>query len=596
MFESILVANRGEIAVRVIRAAREMGIRTIAVFSDADEGALWTRLADKSCLLGPASARESYLNIARILDVAIASRASAIHPGYGLLSESAQFAQAVGDAGLTFIGPSPRTIALMGDKVAARRAAIACGIPVLPGTDKAISSVEEAYSLADTIGWPLVVKASFGGGGRGLRVAADAAGLAAALEEAAREAVVAFGRADVFLERYLVRPRHVEVQVLGDGQGGVVHLGNRDCSIQRRHQKLIEEAPAPNLPDSLSARMTDAAVTLCRNVGYRSAGTVEFLIDLAHDAFYFLEMNTRLQVEHGVTELVTGIDLVQQQIQIAGGAPLAFTQKDVHVRGHAIQARIAAEDPWESFRPVPGRISRLSLPLGPWLRLDFGVEAGDSVQQYYDSMFGKVQAWGQDREQARHRLALALDALVVEGVPTTAPYLRGLLEQAPFIAASHDTGSLERDWYPDPAAKPTPSAPVARIHEASTLRSERRVSIPWGGRSVEVAIFGAAASGSGSTSAASRSDRARRNDTDTAGLSGGPVVIAPMDAVVLALAACVGESVRKGAPLLVLEAMKMEVVISAPHDGSVGTFFVNVGESVKTGAKLAAMAQGASSA
>jgi acetyl-CoA/propionyl-CoA carboxylase biotin carboxyl carrier protein len=596
MFESILVANRGEIAVRVIRAAREMGIRTIAIFSDADEGALWTRLADKSCRLGPASARESYLNIARILDVAIESGASAIHPGYGLLSESAQFAQSVGDAGFTFIGPSPRTIALMGDKVAARSAAVACGIPVLPGTDKAITSAKEASSLADGIGWPLVVKASFGGGGRGLRVAADAAGLAAALEEAAREAVVAFGRPDVFLERYLVRPRHVEVQVLGDGQGGVVHLGNRDCSIQRRHQKLIEEAPAPNLPDSLSVRMTEAAITLCRNVGYQSAGTVEFLVDAAHDAFYFLEMNTRLQVEHGVTELVTGIDLVQQQIQIAGGAPLAFTQKDVQIRGHAIQARIAAEDPWESFRPVPGRISRLSLPLGPWLRLDFGVEAGDSVQQHYDSMFGKIQAWGHDREQARRRLAHALDALVVEGVPTTAPYLRGLLDQAPFIAASHDTGSLERDWYPDPTAKPNPPLPEARVHQPSTLMSERRVSIPWGGRLVEVAIFGAPAPAGGSTAVTSRPERARRDNTDIAGLSGGPLVIAPMDAVVLALAARVGESVSKGAPLLVLEAMKMEVVISAPHDGLVATFFVTVGESVRTGAKLAAMARRASGA
>jgi acetyl-CoA/propionyl-CoA carboxylase biotin carboxyl carrier protein len=596
MFESILVANRGEIAVRIICAAREMGIRTIAIFSDADEGALWTRLADKSCRLGPASARESYLNITRILDVAIKSGASAIHPGYGLLSESAQFAQSVGDAGITFIGPSPRTIALMGDKVAARSAAIACGIPVLPGTDKAITLAEEAFSLADGIGWPLVVKASFGGGGRGLRVAADAAGLAAALEEAAREAAVAFGRADVFLERYLVRPRHVEVQVLGDGQGGIVHLGNRDCSIQRRHQKLIEEAPAPNLPDSLSVRMTEAAITLCRNVGYQSAGTVEFLVDVAHDAFYFLEMNTRLQVEHGVTELVTGIDLVQQQIQIASGAPLGFTQKDVQIRGHAIQARIAAEDPWESFRPVPGRISRLSLPLGPWLRLDFGVEAGDSVQQHYDSMFGKIQAWGHDREQARRRLALALDALVVDGVPTTAPYLRGLLDQAPFIAATHDTGSLERDWYPDPAVKPNPPLPDARVHEPSTLMFERRVSIPWGGRSVEVAIFGAPASASDSTVATSRPDRARRDNADIAGLSGGPVVIAPMDAVVLVLAARVGESVSKGAPLLVLEAMKMEVVISAPHDGIVATFFVNVGESVRTGAKLAAMAKAASSA
>jgi acetyl-CoA/propionyl-CoA carboxylase, biotin carboxylase, biotin carboxyl carrier protein len=587
MFESILIANRGEIAVRVIRAAREMGIRTIAVFSDADEGALWTRLADEAHRLGPAPARESYLDIARVTEVALKSGASAVHPGYGLLSESAEFAQAVLDAGAAFIGPRPHTIALMGDKVEARRAAIACGVPVLAGSEQAITSTEQAFQLADGIGWPLAVKASFGGGGRGMRVAADIDALAAALEQAGREAAAAFGRADVFLERYLVRPRHIEVQVLGDGQGGIVHLGNRDCSIQRRHQKLVEEAPAPSLPERLRDRITDAAITLCRSVGYQSAGTVEFLVDIAHDAFYFLEMNTRLQVEHGVTELVTGIDLVQQQILIASGAPLGFTQDEVRIVGHAIQARIAAEDPWEAFRPVPGRINRLSLPLGPWLRLDFGVQSGDTVQRHYDSMFGKIQSWGHTREEARRRLGVALDELVVEGIPTTAPYLRGLLEQRPFVEAKHDTGSLERDWLPNPADKPEPSV----VLQSDTILpgvSERRVSIPWGGRLMDVAVFGVVtAAGTAGVVAAGRLERTQRSTTGAAGSSSGPLVIAPMDAVVIALAVKAGQAIIKGAPLLVLEAMKMEVVVSAPHNGIVDAVFVTPGETVKTGAKLA---------
>jgi acetyl-CoA/propionyl-CoA carboxylase, biotin carboxylase, biotin carboxyl carrier protein len=589
MFESLLIANRGEIAVRIIRAARELRIRTIALFSDADEGALWTRLADEAHRLGPAPAKESYLNVARILEVAHQSRAAAVHPGYGLLSESAQFAQSVCDGGLIFVGPKPATIVLMGDKVEARRAAVACGVPVLNGSETAITSTDEALQLADTIGWPLVVKASFGGGGRGMRVANNAGELGAALQEATREATAAFGRAEVFLERYLLRPRHVEVQVLGDQYGAIVHLGNRDCSIQRRHQKLIEEAPAPGLPASLNARLIEAAIRLCRQVGYESAGTVEFLVDLAHDSFYFLEMNTRLQVEHGVTELVTGIDLVQQQLLIADHAPLPFTQEQIHIRGHAMQARIAAEDPWESFRPVPGRITRLSLPHGPWVRLDFGMEAGDSVERHYDSMFGKIQCWGDDREQARRRLGLALDSLIVEGVPTTAPFLRELLEKTPFVTAEHDTGSLERDWYPDAASRATPARDSFRSPAATTPVSERRVNIPWGGRSVEVAIFSALTAGSDGREAMTRLERSQRTRGEVASAAGGPIVVAPMDAVVIAVPAEKGQAIRKGAPLVVLEAMKMEVVIGAPHDGLVLSLYVSVGESVKTGASLAAV-------
>ncbi|HEY0311952.1 MAG TPA: biotin carboxylase N-terminal domain-containing protein [Allosphingosinicella sp.] len=585
MFESILVANRGEIAVRIIRAAREMAIRTIAVFSDADEGALWTRLADEAHRLGPAVASESYLSIPRLMEVAKAAGAAAVHPGYGLLSESAEFARAVEEAGLVFIGPEAPTIAMMGDKVEARRAAQSCGVPVLPGTDRPVGSLEEALALADHIGWPIAVKASFGGGGRGMRVATNPDQLGPALEQAAREAASAFGRAEVFLERFLMRPRHIEVQVLGDSHGNVIHLGDRDCSVQRRHQKLLEEAPAPALPPLLRARISDAAITLCRSVGYRGAGTVEFLADVADESFFFLEMNTRLQVEHGVTELVTGIDLVRQQILVATGAPLQIRQEDVVLRGHAIQGRIAAEDPWEGFRPTPGKVRSLKLPLGPWVRLDFGIEQGDSVPQFYDSMFGKVQAWGATRDEARARLALALDSLAVEGVSTTAPYLRTLIDRYAFVAASHDTGSLERDWLPDASGRPAKLEP---LDETASRRSERSVGVPWGGRIVDVAVYGLAPA-SGGIPAASGQRPDRRASAVATG--GGPLVTSPMDAVIISLGSAVGDRVAKGDPILLLEAMKMEVVIAAPHDGIVEAIHVAAGDTVKTGAKLVTVLQ-----
>ncbi|MBL8271622.1 acetyl/propionyl/methylcrotonyl-CoA carboxylase subunit alpha, partial [Steroidobacter sp.] len=440
-FNSVLIANRGEVAVRVIRACRELGVRAIAVYSDADEGALHTRLADEAHRLGAAPARESYLNVAKIIAVAKASGAEAVHPGYGLLSENAEFAQAVIDAGLVFIGPAPAVIAQMGDKVAAREAARRSGVPLLPGSSGTVADASVATESASRIGFPLVVKACFGGGGRGMRIVHSGGELAAALEQAARESNAAFGRADVYLERYVSKGRHVEVQVLGDSHGNVVHLGDRDCSVQRRHQKMIEEAPAPALPEALRTAIATAAVRLAKDVGYFSAGTVEFLVDVAAREFYFLEMNTRLQVEHGVTEMVTGIDIVASQLRIAAGEPLGFSQQQVQIVGHAMQARIAAEDPWQGFQPQPGKIDKLQLPMGPWLRLDFGVESGDSIASYYDSMFGKLQAQGQDRDSARLRLRTALDALKVVGLPTTAPYLREVLSQPDFIAVKHDTGS-----------------------------------------------------------------------------------------------------------------------------------------------------------
>jgi acetyl-CoA/propionyl-CoA carboxylase biotin carboxyl carrier protein len=581
---SVLVANRGEIAVRIIRACRELGVRAIAVHSEADAGALWTRLADEVVDIGPAPARDSYLNIERLIAAAKSTGADAVHPGYGLLSESPEFAAAVVEAGLSFVGPSAQVIAVMGDKVEARKAAVAAGLPVLPGSDGVVEGIDDAIVHARRIGWPIAVKASFGGGGRGMRVAHGEEDLKAALEQATREASAAFGRGEIYLERYLVRPRHVEVQVLGDGHGGLIHLGDRDCSVQRRHQKLIEEAPAPALSEPLRARILDAAVTLAKSVGYEGAGTVEFLADVANDAFYFLEMNTRLQVEHGVTELVTGVDIVTAQIRVAGGERLGIHQSDVATNGCAIQARISAEDPWENFRPAPARIDDLRLPGGPWLRTDFGVETGDNIPNFYDSMFGKVQAWGRTRDEARARLAQALDAMVVAGPVTTAPYLRQLLDTPDFAAATHDTGSVERDWLPVENDRPAPviaSTPLADAAPAPSI-SERIISAPWGGQLVDVSVFGVRTARSAAAVAGTQLDR-----RSASGGAGGPEILAPMDAAVAHTPVAVGDRVAKGAAILVLEAMKMEVVLSAPHAGVLEALHVGVGDAVKSGAVLA---------
>ncbi|MDN5919110.1 MAG: ATP-grasp domain-containing protein, partial [Pseudonocardia sp.] len=460
---TVLVANRGEIAVRIVRACRELGLRAVAVYSDADAGALHVRLADEAHRIGPAAARESYLDVDALLGAAKTSGADAVHPGYGLLSEDAGFAAAVGAAGMRFVGPSPEVIAQMGDKVAARAVAVACGVPVPPGTG-AIAPTgndsadrEAVVAAAENVGWPLVVKASFGGGGRGMRVVQGVDGLDDALAAAGREAAAAFGRSEVHLERYLTRPRHVEVQILGDEHGTVLALGDRDCSVQRRHQKLIEEAPAPDLAPDVRAAMTDAALRIARHVGYTGAGTVEFLVSSGE--FFFLEMNTRLQVEHGVTELVTGVDLVAEQLRVADGRPLTLTPGEVAVRGHAIEARIAAEDPAQSFRPSPGRVATLTLPTGPGVRTDTGLESGGTVAAEYDSMFAKILVLGPDRDTARRRLSAALAELRVDGVATTAPYLRTVLDQDTFAAATHDTGSVQRDW--DPATLRADDAPSA---------------------------------------------------------------------------------------------------------------------------------------
>ncbi len=470
MFAKVLIANRGEIAVRVIRACREAGIRTVAVFSEADRDALHVRLADEAYLLGPAAAAESYLVVDRLIDVARASGSEAVHPGYGFLAESARFAAACRAAGLTFIGPPENSIATMGDKTAARRAAATCGIPTVPGTAEPIGSDEEAARAARELGYPVMLKAALGGGGKGMRFVTGPTELASALRLARSEAASAFGDAAVYLEKAILEPRHIEVQVIADAHGHVIHLGERECSIQRRHQKLVEEAPSPLVDADLRRRMGSAACRLLASVGYQNAGTVEFLVD-AERRFYFLEVNTRLQVEHPVTELCTGIDLVREQLRLAAGERLGYGQDDIIARGWAIECRISAEDPEAHFRPSPGRITVWRAPAGPWVRVDAGVCEGMEVPIYYDPLLAKLIVWGRDRTEAIRRMTGALSEFAVAGVRTTIPFHAAVMRHPDFVAGRLSTAFVERAF--SGAARREPAhARIALI--AAALRGYER--------------------------------------------------------------------------------------------------------------------------
>jgi len=442
VLQSVLIANRGEIARRVIRGCRALGIRAVAVYSEADAGWPHVADADDAVLIGPAPARESYLDIERILDAARRTNAQAIHPGYGFLSENWRFAQACEAAGLVFVGPSWRVIQQMGDKVGARRLMAGAGVPVVPGSDGPVDSVEAAREVAGRIGYPVMIKAAAGGGGIGMMRVPDETGLAAAFASAQRRAQSAFGSGALFVERFLEAPRHVEVQVFGDAGGRVVHLHERECSIQRRHQKLVEESPAPNLSAALKTRLTEAAVAGARAVGYVNAGTMEFIVQ--GDEFYFLEMNTRLQVEHPVTEEVTGLDLVQAQLRVAAGEPLPWTQEQVAQRGASIECRIYAEDPAKGFMPSPGRITRLVLPAGPGVRLECGVAEGVEVTVHYDPLLAKLIATGRTREEAIARMSAALEGFVVEGVKTAIPFQQRVMRSAAFRAGAVHTQMVEQ--------------------------------------------------------------------------------------------------------------------------------------------------------
>jgi acetyl-CoA carboxylase biotin carboxylase subunit len=444
MLRKLLIANRGEIAIRIIRACRELGIRAVAIYSEADAESLHVRMADEAVCVGPASSSQSYLNIDRIVAAATAVNAEAIHPGYGFLAESAEFARAVTAAGLTFIGPSAEAMEIMGSKTSARRAAVEAGVPIVPGTVEPLRSFEEANATAEKYGFPVMLKAAAGGGGKGMRLVTNSGDLRSAFETARTEAAAAFGDSSLYLEKAVERPRHIEIQIFGDTHGNIVHLGERECSIQRRHQKVIEECPSPINDPDLRRRMGEAAVKIGRAVNYTGAGTVEFLLADATRDFYFLEMNTRLQVEHPVTELVTGRDLVREQFLVATGERLSFNQEDIDWQGHAIECRIYAEDPANNFFPSPGTITYLQEPAGPGIRIDSGVTRLSEVSIHYDPMIAKLAVWGRTRHDAIDRLRRALDEYEVAGITTTLPFFREVVRDQEFISGQLDTGFITR--------------------------------------------------------------------------------------------------------------------------------------------------------
>jgi acetyl-CoA carboxylase, biotin carboxylase subunit len=456
MFKKVLIANRGEIALRVIRACKELGIQTVAVYSEADRESLPVRFADDDVCIGPAPSRDSYLKIPRLIAAAEITGADAIHPGYGFLAENAEFAETCVASNIAFIGPTPAQIRVMGDKAAARAAMAAAGVPIIPGTPGPVDDVDEALTFARQIGFPVIIKAAAGGGGKGMRVARDPDDFARSFQLARSEALSAFGSGEVYVEKYLSRPRHIEFQILGDTHGHVIHLGERDCSVQRRHQKLIEEAPSPAVGPELRARMGEAAVRGAKSIDYVGAGTVEMLLD-EDGSFYFMEMNTRIQVEHPVTEMLTGIDLVKEQIRVAAGLPLRVSSLPP-LRGHVIECRVNAEDPARNFQPSPGRIVAFHPPGGPGVRLDSHVYAGYTVPPYYDSLLAKVICEGRDREEAVRRMQIALESFIIEGVTTTIPFLARVMENPRFRAGEVDTKFLERetDLLKDPGSKETP--------------------------------------------------------------------------------------------------------------------------------------------
>ncbi|MDN4594066.1 acetyl-CoA carboxylase biotin carboxylase subunit [Polycladomyces subterraneus] len=443
MFQKVLIANRGEIAVRVIRACRELGIQTVAVYSEADKDALHVKLADEAYCIGPATSRDSYLNMTNLMSTATLIEADAIHPGYGFLAENADFAELCAACGITFIGPHPSAITKMGDKTTARETMKEAGVPTVPGTEGIIEDIDEAVAVAREIGYPVIVKATAGGGGKGMRVVHSEEELKRAIRMAQQEAEANFGNSGVYLEKFLIEPRHIEIQVLADNHGNVIHLGERDCSIQRRYQKLVEEAPSPALTPELRERMGQAAVAAAKAVNYSGAGTVEFLLDKEGN-FYFMEMNTRIQVEHPVTELVTGIDLVKEQIRIAAGEPLSIKQEDVRFDGWSIECRINAEDPDRNFIPSPGEIQFYLPPGGPGVRVDSAAYTGYRIPPYYDSMIAKLIVWGKDREEAIDRMRRALQEFAIDGVKTTIPFHLKLMQHPQFVSGDFHIQFLEK--------------------------------------------------------------------------------------------------------------------------------------------------------
>ena len=575
MLGKVLIANRGEIAVRVARTCREMGVATVAVYSDLDRDALQVRLADEAYALGGASAAESYLNTAAILDVLERSGADAVHPGYGFFSENTDFARAITSRGVTFIGPPPEAIEVMGDKISSRLAAERAGVVGVPGRSEALTSYREVVDFGEEFGWPVAIKAAYGGGGRGMKVVRGADEAAAALESAQREALSYFGRDECYVERYLTWPRHIEMQVLADAHGHTLWLGERDCSAQRRHQKLVEESPAANFPDEVRRAMGEAAVKVSRACGYVNAGTVEFLYQ--DGEFFFLEMNTRLQVEHPVTELVTGLDLVEWQLRIAAGEELDFSQDDVAARGHAIEIRVNAEDPAQGrFVPSPGTISRFDQPAGPGVRLDAGYEAGDTISQYYDNLIAKLVVWAPDRERARRRMLRAIEETHIEGVATTLAADTIILASEDFARGTHSTKWVEEtlDFSALTTHAPTESS------EAAVLQ-RHDVTAEVDGRRVAVTLY--LPDTGGLPRAASTAARPRRQHHPGVVGSGSANVTVPMQGTIVKVMVEVGQAVEAGEAVLILEAMKMENAVHAERSGVVTAIRVTPGDSVSAG-------------
>jgi acetyl-CoA/propionyl-CoA carboxylase biotin carboxyl carrier protein len=580
MFANVLVANRGEIAVRVIRALDELGIASVAVYSDADRDAQHVKRATEAHLLGPGPAAESYLNVDKLLEVIERSGAEAVHPGYGFLAENAAFAKRLEDAGIAFIGPPAAAIEAMGSKTRARELMQKAGVPIVPGTTKPVESLEDAARIAEEIGYPIAVKAAGGGGGKGFRVALAPDKLQEAFEGAAREGEKFFSDATVYLERYLPDPRHVEVQVLADAHGNVVHLGERDCSIQRRHQKLIEESPAPMVDDALRARIGMIAVDAARAVGYRSAGTIEGL--LQDGEYYFLEMNTRVQVEHCVTEAVTGVDIVREQIRIAAGEPLAFSQDDIRWHGHAIECRINAEDAARNFAPAPGRIAHYREPSGPGVRVDSGVLSGSEITPLYDPMVAKLIVWDADRETATRRMSRALNEFEIEGLKTLLPFHKAIMASEQWAR-----GETCRDLIEDRAWLKRLAFPKVEAAEAGAEPAVRDYVVEVSGKRFEVKVHGEAPA---APAAATNNARPRREPRKAASGGGGDTLASPLQGNVFKVLVEAGAQVEEGALICIIEAMKMENEITAHKAGTVKELRIREGGSVSAGDTIAVIA------
>ena len=571
MLSKVLVANRGEIAVRVIRACRELGVESVAIYSDLDTNALHVRLADEAWRLGGQSAAESYLDVNKVLEIVDKCGADGVHPGYGFLSENADFARAVTEKGVAFIGPPPEAIEIMGDKLSAREAAEKVGVSGVPGTSGLITDPEEVKKFASEHGWPVAVKAAYGGGGRGMKVVESESEVESAVDSARRESMASFGRDELYLERYLTSPRHVEVQVLADSHGNVVYLGDRDCSAQRRHQKLVEEAPAPGIPDDIRVAMGEAAVAVARGCDYTNAGTVEFLFQ--EGDFFYLEMNTRLQVEHPVTEMVTGIDLVEKQLRIASGEPLDFSQEDITYSGHAIEFRINAEDPsGGKFLPDPGHLNALKVPDGFGVRFDGGYESGDEISQFYDNLIGKLVVWGSDREVAIERGLRALGELEVSGVATTASAARVIIDHPDFRSVKHSTR-----WVEEKLDFPEDSS-TQISEEEGTPFERRQTTVEVDGRRFEVNVL--------VPDSKTKPPRRSSSGLSSSG-SGSGQVTAPMQGTIVNILVEEGSEIQAGEPICVLEAMKMENNVMAEKSGIVKEVLVSKGDSVGAGDVLA---------